>query len=414
MSTVNSETKFEVSSYRWVVLIFFILIAIITQMIWITFAPITTEAAQYFFGNESTISLNLILLLSMVFMIVYLPVNYFSIKGIERFGLKWGTGIGVILTGVFGFLRAIVPNYWVVFVFQILCAIGQPFVLNSFTKLAINWFPEKEKALAVSLGTVGILLGVALGMFVPGMFLSVGIGTILYILGGVALLFMVLYLIFVKDKPDSPPNAYSDKPMELGIKGTRDLFRKDFAILFILVLLGAGVFNALSTGIDLLFADMDNLHGLGEDAIGILGGVMIVGGIVGAVVLSTLSDKFRKRKIFLILAVGTSTVFAVLFYFITDFITLLVIAFFFGFMLISALPIGFTFGAEMTYPVPEETSNGWLMWSNQLSGILLIAVVMFIPSAAVKYNFIIYAGLFAIATILAFFLKDLKDYEIKE
>ncbi|MHA1347764.1 MAG: hypothetical protein ACTSO3_15295, partial [Candidatus Heimdallarchaeaceae archaeon] len=97
MSTVNSETKFEVSSYRWVVLIFFILIAIITQMIWITFAPITTEAAQYFFGNESTISLNLILLLSMVFMIVYLPVNYFSIKGIERFGLKWGTGIGVIL-----------------------------------------------------------------------------------------------------------------------------------------------------------------------------------------------------------------------------------------------------------------------------------------------------------------------------
>jgi len=401
MSTVESTAKFEVSSYRWVVLIFFMLIAVITQMIWITFAPITTEAAQYYFGNESTTSLNLILLLSMVFMIVYLPVNYFSIKGIERFGLKWGTGIGVILTGVFGFLRAIAPNYWVLFAFQIMCAIGQPFVLNSFTKLAINWFPEKEKALAVSLGTVGILLGVALGMFLPGMFLSAGIDTILYILGGVALLFMVLYLIFVKDKPDSPPNAYSDKPMELGIKGTRDLFRKDFLLLFILVLLGAGIFNALSTGIDLLFADMTNVPSvLGEDAIGILGGVMIVGGIIGAVVLSTLSDKFRKRKIFLILAVSTSTVFAILFYFITHFYWLLVIAFFFGFMLISALPIGFTFGAEMTYPVPEETSNGWLMWS-------------VIPPAGIKYNFIIYAVLFAIATVLAFFLKDLKDYEIK-
>lgn len=415
MSTVNAETKYEVSSYRWVVLIFFILMAIMTQMIWISFAPITTEAAQYFFGNENTTSLNLILLLSMVFMIVYLPVNYFASKGIEKFGLKWGTGIGVILTGVFGFLRAIVPNYWVVFAFQIMCAIGQPFVLNSFTKLAINWFPEKEKALAVSLGTVGILLGAALGMFLPGIFLSAGIGTILYILGGGALLFMVLYLIFVKDKPDSPPNAYSDKPMELGIKGTRDLFRKDFLLLFILVLLGAGIFNSLSTGIDLLFADMTNVPiVLGEDAIGILGGVMILGGIVGAVVLSTLSDKFRKRKIFLILAVSTSTVFALLFYFIKDFIALLIIAFFFGFMLISALPIGFTFGAEMTYPVPEETSNGWLMWSGQLSGILLIAIVMFIPPAAIKYNFIIYAVLFAIATVLAFFLKDLKDYEIKK
>ncbi len=416
MSTVESTAKYEVSSYRWVVLIFFILIAIVTQMIWITFAPITTESAQYFFGNESTTSLNLILLLSMVFMIVYLPVNYFASKGIERFGLKWGTGIGVILTGVFGFLRAIVPNYWVVFAFQIMCAIGQPFVLNSFTKLAINWFPEKEKALAVSLGTVGILLGAALGMLLPGMFLSAGIDIILYILGGVALLFMVLYLIFVKDKPDSPPNAYSDKPMELGIKGTRDLFRKDFLLLFILVLLGAGVFNALTTGIDLLFADMvvPSSLGLGEDAIGILGGVMILGGIVGAVVLSTLSDKFRKRKIFLMLAVGTSTVFALLFYFVHDFIPLLIIAFFFGFMLISALPIGFTFGAEMTYPVPEETSNGWLMWSGQLSGILLIAVVMVIPPAAIRYNFIIYAVLFAIATVLSFFLKDLKDYEIKQ
>ncbi len=413
MSTVNSETKFEVSSYRWVVLIFFILMAIITQMIWITFAPITTEAAQYYFGNESTISLNLILLLSMVFMIVYLPVNYFASKGIERFGLKWGTGIGVILTGIFGFLRAIVPNYWVVFAFQIMCAVGQPFVLNSFTKLAINWFPEKEKALAVSLGTMGILLGAALGMFLPGMFLSIGIDIILYIFGGVALLFMALYLIFVKDKPDSPPNAYSEKPMELGIKGTRDLFRKDFLLLFILVLLGAGVFNALSTGIDLLFADMENTLGLGGDAVGILGGVMILGGIVGAIVLSTLSDKFRKRKIFLLLAVSTSTVFAILFYFIKDFVWLLVIAFFFGFMLISALPIGFTFGAEMTYPVPEETSNGWLMWSGQLSGILLIAIVMFIPSEYIQYNFIIYAVLFAIATVLAFFLKDLKDYEIK-
>ncbi len=415
MSTVNSETKYEVSSYRWVVLVFFILMAIMTQMIWISFAPITTEAAQYFFGNESTTSLNLILLLSMVFMIVYLPVNYFASKGIEKFGLKWGTGIGVILTGVFGFLRAIVPNYWVVFAFQIMCAIGQPFVLNSFTKLAINWFPEKEKALAVSLGTVGILLGAALGMFLPGMFLSAGIGTILYILGGGALFFMVLYLIFVKDKPDSPPNAYSDKPMELGIKGTRDLFRKDFLLLFILVLLGAGIFNSLSTGIDLLFADMTNVPiVLGEDAIGILGGVMILGGIFGAVILSTLSDKFRKRKIFLILAVSTSTVFALLFYFIKDFIALLIIAFFFGFMLISALPIGFTFGAEMTYPVPEETSNGWLMWSGQLSGILLIALVMFIPPAGIKYNFVIYAVLFAIATVLAFFLKDLKDYEIKK
>jgi len=416
MSTVESEAKFEVSSYRWVVLIFFILIAIMTQIIWISFAPITRLSAKYFFGNESTSSLNLILLLSMVFMIVYLPVNYFASKGIEKFGLKWGTGIGVILTGVFGFLRAVSDNYVAVLIFQIMCAAGQPFVLNSFTKLAVNWFPENEKALAASLGTMALLLGPVLGMFMPVIFSGAGVGTLLYIYGGAALAFMVLYLVFVKDKPDSPPNAYSEKPMELGIKGTRDLFRLDFLLLFILMFIGIGVFNALTTGIDLLFANMTNLPSdfLPEDAIGILGGVMILGGIIGAIVLSTLSDKFRKRKIFLILAISSGTVLALLFYFIKDFIALLIIAFLFGFMLISALPVGLTFAAEMTYPVPEETSNGWLMWSGQLSGILLIAAVMYIPATAIKYNFIIYVVLLAIGTVLSFFLKDLKHYVIEK
>ena len=423
MST-ESEAKFEVSSYRWVVLIFFILMAIMTQIVWITFAPITGESAAYFFSSSSfsdNIQEILILLLSMVFMIVYLPVNYFASKGIERFGLKWGTGIGVILTGTFGFLRAVTPNYWAVLAFQIMCAAGQPFVLNSFTKLAVNWFPENEKALAASLGTMSVLLGPVLGMFIP-VFLS-DIEILLWVYGALALFFMTLYLVFVKDKPESPPNAYSDKPMELGIKGTRDLFRLDFLLLFILMFIGIGVFNALTTGIDLLFNEEKVLNLpsglLLADAVGIIGGVMILGGIFGAIVLSTLSDKFRSRKPFLILAMISSVMFSLVFFFVGDFTVTIIIAFLFGFTLISALPVGLTFAAEMTYPVPEETSNGWLMWSGQLSGIILIAVIMFfkyydVSETIINYNFIIYVVLFVIGSILSFFLKDLKHYELKE
>ncbi len=426
MSTVESEAKFEVSSYRWVVLIFFILMAIMTQIVWITFAPLTDESARYFFGvvtDQKQIQINeiLILLLSMVFMVVYLPVNYFASKGIEKFGLKWGTGIGIVLTGVFGFLRAVTPNYWAVLIFQIGCAVGQPFVLNSFTKLAVNWFPENEKTLAASLGTMSVLLGPVVAMFMP-VFIS-DVGLLLWIYGGISLFFMALYLIFVRDKPSSPPNAYSDKPMELGIKGTRDLFRLDFLLLFILMFIGIGIFNALTTGIDVLFNEVKVLNlpsGLPiGDAVGIIGGVMVVGGIFGAIILSTLSDKFRKRKIFLILAMTTGTVLSIVLFFIGDFIILTIVSFIFGFMLISALPVGLTFAAEMTYPVPEETSNGWMMWSGQLSGIILIVVIMFfkyfeVSKKIINFNFIIYAVLFAIGTILTFFLKDLKYYEIKK
>jgi MFS family permease len=383
-----------------------------TQVIWITFAPITGETALDFFGSSDRT--NPILLLSMVFMIAYIPINYPACRGIDKFGLKWGTGIGVILTGVFGLLRAVSINYVPVLIFQIGCALGQPFVLNSFTKVATNWFPEKEKTLATGLGTLAVLLGPVIGMMVtPALYVALGLQITLYIYGGIALFFMVLYLIFVRDKPPSPPNAYSDKTKVFETKGTRDLFKKkDFNFLFVLMFIGIGVFNAISSGVDLLFDDVQNLHGIPKiDAIGYIGGIMILGGIFGAVILSTLSDKFRKRKIFLILAIVPSIGLALLFFFIKDFIGLMIIAFLFGFLLISALPVGLTFAAEITYPIPEETSNGWLMWIGQISGILLILAVMFIPT--VDYNFIIYVVLFVVGSVLVFLMKDLDAYELK-
>ena len=385
-----------------------------TQVVWITFAPVTNEFANFYFGNEEQISLNLIFILSMVFMIAYIPVNYFACRLIDNFGLKWGTGIGVIFTGVFGFARAIWPNYWAVLVFQILCALGQPFVLNSFTKLAVNWFPEKEKTLATGLGTMSVLLGPVIAMVVPMLATGVNLSVLLYGYGGAALFAMILYLVFVKDKPPSPPNAYSDKTKVFETKGTIGMFKRpDFLLLFALMFIGIGVFNAISTGIDTIFEVTGIPGGLEKDeVIGFIGGIMIFGGILGAIILSTLSDKFRKRKIFLILAVVTSAIFSILFFFITNFIALMIIAFFFGFFLISALPVGLTLAAEMTYPLPEETSNGWLMWGGQISGILLILGVLFMGDY-IKYNFIIYLVLFVLGAVGSFFLKDVDAYEIK-
>jgi hypothetical protein len=44
----------------------------------------------------------------------------------------------------------------------------------------------------------------------------------------------------------------------------------------------------------------------------------------------------------------------------------------FGFFLLSSGPIGFQYGAEITYPIPEGTSNGFLLLAGQISGILFI------------------------------------------
>ncbi|MFX1547931.1 MAG: MFS transporter, partial [Promethearchaeota archaeon] len=97
----NENSSFEIFPYRWIVLVLFMFVAILTQIIWITFAPIMNEVASYYNVNTDAI-----LLLAASFMIIYIPVNFPACWLIEKYGLKWGTGIGVILTGIFGFLRA--------------------------------------------------------------------------------------------------------------------------------------------------------------------------------------------------------------------------------------------------------------------------------------------------------------------
>lgn len=67
---------------------------------------------------------------------------------------------------VFGLLRAFSPSFTLLLVFQALAAIGQPFIMNSISKLVKGWFPEKEAGLATGLGSLSLYLGIILGLVV--------------------------------------------------------------------------------------------------------------------------------------------------------------------------------------------------------------------------------------------------------
>ena len=54
------------SSYRWIVLLLFMIIALLSQVLWLTFAPISSEIAQLFHVTTFDISL-----LSLVWPIIF-------------------------------------------------------------------------------------------------------------------------------------------------------------------------------------------------------------------------------------------------------------------------------------------------------------------------------------------------------
>jgi MFS family permease len=147
------------------------------------------------------------------------------------------------------------------------------------------------------------------------------------------------------------------------------MFReRNFLLLLVIFFIGLGVFNAVTTWIENILSP----RGFTSTQAGTAGGLMIVGGIVGALVIPSLSDRLRKRVPFIILALAGATLGLVGIAYATSYWLMLAASITLGFFLLSSGPIGFQYGAETTYPTPEGTSNGLLILMGQISGIVFI------------------------------------------
>jgi cyanate permease len=360
------ETSFKVYGYRWVMLSVYMIIIAVNQLLWITFAPITNEAVQYYGVSDLKIGI-----LSMCFMIVYLVVSIPASWIIDTYGIRIGVGTGAVLTGLFGLLRGLFSsNYSLLLMAQIGIAIGQPFLLNSITKVAARWFPIEERATASGLGTLSSYIGILTGMILtPWLVNGSGITGMLYIYGIFALISAVVFIVFVRERPPVAPCRPDQEERALALDGLKLIFKnKNFNWLMFIFFIGLGVFNAVTTWIENILRP----RGFTSIQAGMTGGLMIAGGILGALIIPILSDHYRKRTPFIMIALAGATVSLIGITFGTSYFVVLMSGTAFGFFLLSSGPVGFQYGAEITYPVSEGTSNGFLLLAGQISGILFI------------------------------------------
>ena len=131
-----SEKTYKLYGYRWVVLLVFMFVNITVQILWITFAPISGEAATFYNVTDSQIGL-----FAMLFMIVYIPLAIPVSWVIDTYGYKKSVGLGAVILGIFGLLRGFyADDYSMVLLFTVGIAISQPFFLNAYTTVAAKWF----------------------------------------------------------------------------------------------------------------------------------------------------------------------------------------------------------------------------------------------------------------------------------
>jgi MFS family permease len=398
------QEKPRVYGFRWIVLLAFGLIALMTQVLWITFAPVTSAAAQFYGKSDLMIGL-----LSMSFMIVYILMVLPSAWAIDTWGFKVAVRLGAVLCAVFALTRGIfASNFTIVLLSTVGIAIGQPFVIGAITKVAARWFPAEERATASGLGTLALYLGPLAAMLLgPYLVLHVGLPRMLLIYGIATAAAAVVFLAVAREHPPTPAGRDERVLMLDGLKSM--LRQRDFIILLFMFFVGLGLFNSVSTWVE----DIIRPRGFSITQAGTLGGLMLVGGIVGAIVVPLFSDKLRRRKPFILLALSGLLPGLLGITFAGSYGLLVLSGFVFGFFLLSAGPIGFQYGAEITHPAPEGTSNSLLIVMGQVSGIVFIMGMDALKSPATKsmtVPLLGQAGLIVVAIILAAMLRESPIY----
>jgi sugar phosphate permease len=287
-----ADEQVRVYGYRWVALLAFSLVHGLMQVLWISFAPITGEAATFYGVTPLQIGF-----LSMLFMIVYLVVSIPASWAIDTWGIRKGVGIGVVLMGIFGLARGFWGDRYGLVVFcTVMIAIAQPFILNSVTAMAARWFPIKERATAAGIAVLFQFIGIVAAMaLTPPLTIAYGISRMLFIYGVAAMVGTVLFFLLVKERPPTPPVFGDEEPRTLVFDGLKHIFKqKDMILLIVIFFIGLGIFNAVTTWVEQMIAP----RGFDITQAGNLGAVMMVSAIIGAIVIPLLSDRRRKRRIF--------------------------------------------------------------------------------------------------------------------
>ncbi len=408
----------KIYGYRWVMLFALMLLNIVVEIEWLTHAPVARAAAIYYEGQYLPDSFFNIDFLAMSYMLIYLIMSFPASYIIDTWGIKAALRLGAVLIGGFAIIKGLYgDNFQIVLISQIGLAVAQPFAMNAMTAVTAKWFPVWERGLATGLATLSQYLGIVIAMVVTPLLIQSspdlanygsGFKSMLMIYGVITLVTSILVFAFVKSDPPSPPGEKFERFQF--IKGIKHiLLKRDMQILIFIFLIGLGIFNAISTMVDSIAANMGV-----KDSDGLIGGAMLIGGIIGAVIIPILSDKYRKRKAFLVLCIFGMMPGLVGLVFAADltggvgvnpdaaYQIALVSSFVLGFFIMSAGPVGFQYAAEVSSPAPEAASQGLLLFAGQISGIFLVMGMSMKQSAYINefLYFFVFIAFFLLIAIL--------------
>jgi len=374
------------SSKRWLVLVLYSIASMCNQIVWISFAPIADKSAEYF-----QVKIWVITVLSGMAMVVFFFSLVPSSTLIETRGLRCGVLWGFGLTALGAVIRVAAlcdighfAQVACLFLGQLVSGWGQPMLSNLPPKLAHEWFPEHQRAVADAISSFAQTLGAAVGVLLPALLSGIE-ETLMVEAALVAALFAVAVTFF----PALPPRSAEgvrDRARHRVLSSFLEALRdRRFWILLVAFGIVLGTVTVITDFLEEILVDLDFPDP--SDNTVFCNAVTVAAGLLGSVVVGVVLDKTMTYTLVLRLCFicGTAAwvVLTLLLPFGTNVMPLVLVACaVLGFALFPVIPTTFEMGVHLLCPkVGESVIAGLCMTSSQTVGLVALGCLTPIFSA---------------------------------
>ncbi len=388
----------ELPRFRWAVLSTYILAGISSQLIWITYAPILSVSASFYHVSEKSVGL-FAAVFPLIYIVISIPVGYY----IDKYGFRKALLVGMTFLGIFSALRGITTSFIAALSFQTLAGIGQPFIMNSISKLVRSWFPEEETALATGLGTLSLMLGILLALsLTPFIVYHVGMKTVLITYGIYSLITLLLVYIIAKE----PKESFANEKVSVSLREMIGVLKnRNILILSILFFLGVGSYTAFTTWIEPLV----EAPGVPIDKASLVGSFLTLGGIFGSIFIPGIADKMGSRKRPMLYTLFATIFLWIIPYFMHGTFVVSTDLFITGFLFLSLAPLALDLSAISVGLTYSGAANATLWEFSQIGSLILIWIFEILGTAIGWASiYLSMAIIMAVMFLMALIIKEQK------
>lgn len=344
---------------RWSMIAVFALLGAVTQVLWVTFAPVTDAASRHYGVGDTAIGW-----LANVFPLLYVLLAIPAGIVLDR-RFRTGLAAGALLVAAGALIRITGDGYANALAGQLVVAVAQPLVLNAITGVAGRYLAERDRPTGIAIGSAstfaGLIIGFGLGTVLPD-----DIPTLLLVQAGLAVVAALAVLAVLRT-----PAEHKVQAAPAGFGALRVAWSDPFIrTLCALVFVPFGVFVALSTFAQPLLEPA----GVSESTAGLILIANVVAGVVGCAVVPIWANRHGREQAVLFTSLLVTTVSCVVLALapgvVTGFVALALI----GFGLLPALPIVLEL-TERRSGSSEGTAAGLMWLAGNLGGLVVAGVV---------------------------------------